>query len=307
MLNGILKKLTPSMLAFYWVRRYPRSVSDKQYIKIIYKAIFRKNIDLNNPITFNEKLQWLKLYDRKNWYSNLVDKYEVKKIVSEKIGQQYVIPTIGVFNSFSEIDFNQLPGRFVLKCTHDSGSVILCKNKENFDINAARKKINAAMKVNYFYKSREYPYKNVKPRIIVEPYLEDMQAEQLYDYKIFCFNGKVKYLFVATDRQSNVKFDYFDSEFNKIPVRQAFHPNSQYKIQKPECFEKMKEFAEILSANIPQVRVDFYVVNGRLYFGELTFFHHGGFAPFIPEKYDYLWGKELELPIHNGELRNNEN
>ena len=228
----------------------------------------------------------------------MVDKYEVKQIVKEKIGESYLIPTIGVWDHFEDIDFSSFPKAFVLKCTHDSGSVVICKDIDLFDFAVAKKKLTNALKKNYFYKSREYPYKNVKPRIIAEPYMEDLGTEQLYDYKVFCFNGIANYLFIASDRYKDgpTYFDYFDRDFNRLPIRQAYHPTSKYTFEKPECYEEMIRTAEILSQGIPQTRVDFYVVNGKLYFGEVTFFHHGGFAPFIPEETDKLWGGKIKLP-----------
>ena len=280
------------------IQTFPRLVSDETYIKTIYRYIFGKKLNLEQPETYNEKLQWLKLYDRNPKYADLVDKYEVKQIVKEKVGEACLIPTIGVWERFEDIDFSIFPKAFVLKCTHDSGSVVICKDIATFDKQAAEKKLTHALKRNYFFKSREYPYLNVKPRIIAESYMEDLGTEQLYDYKIFCFNGKAEYLFIATDRHLDgpTNFDYFDRDFNRLPIRQAYHPNSNYTFEKPKCYDEMLQMAEKLSEGIPQVRVDFYVVNEQLYFGELTFFHHGGFAPFIPEETDALWGAKITLP-----------
>ena len=257
-----------------------------------------KKLNLKNPKTFNEKLQWLKLYDRKPEYTKMVDKYEAKKYVAEKIGEEYIIPTLGVWDNFDDIDFDSLPNQFVLKCTHDSGTIVICTDKSNFDIESAKQKIDSRMTFNYYYMWREWPYKDVKPRIIAEKYMVDSTTEELRDYKFFCFNGEVKALFVATDRQKSgeeVKFDFFDANYNHLPIRQG-HPNALIPPKKPECFEEMKKLAQKLSENIPQVRVDFYEVDGKIYFGELTFSHYGGIVPFEPEKWDYKFGDWITLP-----------
>lgn len=280
------------------MQTFPHLISDERYVEAIYQYIFGKKLDLEHPVTFNEKLQWLKLYDRNPRYTDMVDKYEVKRIVKENVGDSCLIPTIGVWDRFDDIDFSSFPKAFVLKCTHDSGSVVICKDIATFDKKSAKEKLTRALKRNYYLRSREYPYKNVKPRIIAEPYMEDLGTEQLYDYKIFCFNGEVQYLFIASDRHKAgpTYFDYFDRDFNRLPIRQAYHPTSQYTFSKPDCYEEMIQMAEVLSDGIPQVRVDFYIANGKLYFGELTFFHQGGFAPFIPEETDELWGRKIILP-----------
>lgn len=270
---------------------------DEMYIKIMYRANTGKKLNLTNPKTYNEKLQWLKLYDQREEYTTLVDKYSVKQYVAAKIGEQYLIPTLGVWNTFDQIDFDRLPQAFVLKCTHDSGSVVICRDKGKLNKQAARVKLEKALKANYFYRSREYPYKHVPPRIIAEPYLENLDAGQLYDYKVFCFHGKPEFLFIASDRASgNVKFDYYDAQFHRLPMRQAAHPNSTIDHAKPDCFDELMDIAQTLSEGIPQVRVDVYIVDNHIIFGEMTFFHHGGFVPFIPEEYDYLWGEKIHLP-----------
>jgi len=228
----------------------------------------------------------------------MVDKYEVKQLVAEKIGAEHVIPTLGVWDKFEDIDFDALPDQFVLKCTHDSGGLSICRGKNTFDVQAARKIINAALKRNFFYACREWPYKNVKPRILAEKYMEDAQTGELRDYKFFCFNGKVRLLFVATERQKEgeeVKFDFFDVEFNHLDIRQG-HPNAQVPPQKPQKFDEMCQLAELLSQDIPHVRVDFYEVNGEVYFGELTFFHFGATVPFEPEEWDEKLGEMITLP-----------
>jgi hypothetical protein len=228
----------------------------------------------------------------------MVDKYEAKRYVASIIGEEYIIPTYGVYNSFEEIDFTALPKQFVLKCTHNSGGVFVCKDKAFFDIEGARKQVNKWLKKNPFWKNREYPYKNVKPRIIIEQYMEDESGYELKDYKFFCFNGIAKYIFVASDRgkdNEETKFDFYDMKWNLLPFTNG-HPNSNKLMKKPLNFDKMIELSERLSQGIPHVRVDLYNINGRIYFGELTFFHWSGLVPFVPEKWDYEFGRWLKLP-----------
>lgn len=257
-----------------------------------------KKLDLENPKTFNEKIQWLKLYDRKPLYTKMVDKYEAKKYVAELIGEEYIIPTLGVWDRFEDIDFDALPNQFVLKCTHDSGGLVICRDKTQFDKDAAKSKIKKCMKRNYYLHAREWPYKNVRPRIIAEKYMEDAETQELRDYKFFCFNGIPKIMFVSSERQSRkeeVKIDFFDMDYNHLPIRKG-HPNAPVLPKKPEAFETMKVLAEKLSSGVPLLRVDFYEVNGKCYFGELTFSSGGGMGPFDPEEWDYRFGEWITLP-----------
>ena len=273
-------------------------LSDKKYLEMRYKLRFGKKLDLENPLTYNEKLQWLKLYDRSPEYTKMVDKYEVKKYVADKIGEEYIIPTLGVWDKFEDIDFDKLPDQFVLKCTHDSGGIVICKDKSKLDKEKAQKKIEKGLKRNYYWASREWPYKDVKPRIIAEKYMVDESGYELKDYKFFCFDGKVKMLFIATDRGvegKDTKFDFFDENFVHLPIKNG-HENAEKELACPEGFEKMKELAEKLSKGIPQLRVDFYNINGQIYFGETTFFHWSGMVPFEPEEWDAKLGEYIELP-----------
>jgi hypothetical protein len=268
------------------------------FLSIQYEGNFGKKLNWDKPQTFNEKLQWLKIYDRESEYSNMVDKFEAKRYVADRIGEKYIIPTLGVWDSFDKIDFDSLPDQFVLKCTHDSGGLVICKDKSNLDREAARRKIENSLKRNFYLVHREWPYKNVKPRIIAEQYMEDSETAELRDYKFFCFNGVVKAMFIATERQKQgeeVKFDFFDAEFEHLALRQG-HPNADMCPEKPKNFELMKELAEKLSEGIPQIRVDFYEVDGKVYFGELTFSHFAGMVPFQPEEWDYRLGEWINLP-----------
>ena len=292
------KKIRVAILRNFSKSRLSHLMPDEAYLKCMYKAYLGKKLNLKNPQTFNEKLQWLKLYDRKREYIKIVDKFEVKEYISDKIGKEYIIPTLGVWDKFDDIDFDALPKQFVLKCTHDSGSVVICRDKSKFDAEAAKKKLARKLKSNLFWHGREWPYKNVKPRIIAEQFMEDEKTSELRDYKFFFFDGAVKALFIATDRQKEgeeVKFDFFDPDFNRLQFRQG-HPNATVLPDKPLCFEKMKELAAKLSVGIPHVRVDFYEVNGKIYFGEMTFFHFCGIVPFNPEEWDKKFGDWITLP-----------
>ncbi len=272
-------------------------LSDKNYARLIYRAKFGRKLNLNHPETFNEKLQWLKLYDRKDCYTTMVDKYEVKEYVANIMGNDCIIPTLGVWDSFDEIDFDALPNQFVLKCTHDSGGLVICKDKDKLDIKAAKTKINHSLKKNYYKSGREWPYKNVKPRIIAEQYLENIDKAELVEYKMFCFDGKVKMVLVCkgTAHGAGRTNDYCDRDLKRLPFV-SLNPNSTGELEKPEQLSELIAFAEKLSAGIPQVRVDTYLMDGKIFFGELTFFHNSGFSKFEPEEWDRKLGEWITLP-----------
>lgn len=272
-----------------------RFMPDKMYIQIYYFAHFKQFPNLKNPKTYNEKLNWLKLYDHNPLYNQLVDKYEVKKFVGEILGNDYIIPTLGVWDHFDDIDFDKLPDQFVLKCTHDSEGIVVVKDKERLNKKNAKKKIEESLKCQFYYIGREWPYKNVKPRIIAERYMEDHIDGELRDYKFFCFYGEPKAMFIASDRSKNAtKFDYFDMNFKHLNLIQHY-PNAG-NVRKPDTFEKMIELSKILSKGLPHVRVDWYEVDGKVYFGELTFYHFSGFMPFQPKEWDKTFGDWLKLP-----------
>lgn len=272
-----------------------RFLPDKLYLQIYYFEQFKKFINFKNPKTYNEKLNWLKIHDRNPEYTKMVDKYEAKEYAASIIGEEYIIPTLGVWDKFDDIDFDKLPNQFVLKCTHDSEGLVIVKDKSIFNKEEAKEKIEEAMKYNFYYIGREYPYKNVKPRIIAEKYMEDNKYHELRDYKFFCFDGEPKAMFIATDRsKGQTKFDYYDINFNHLDIIQHY-PNSKEKIEKPKNYKKMIELSKKLSNGLKHVRVDFYEVNGNLYFGEITFYHFSGLQPFNDEKWDYTFGKLLEL------------
>lgn len=270
---------------------------DEKYLNKMCDVRLGYKLNLENPRTFNEKLQWLKLHNRKSEYITMVDKYDVKKYVADIIGEEYIIPTLGVWNSFEEIDFDKLPNQFVLKCTHDSGGLVICKDKKELDLIKAEKKITKSLHNNYYFYGREWPYKNVKPRIIAEPYMEDNKVHELIDYKLMCFNGEVKCSFTCSERfsQEGLKVTFFDNDWKVMPFERHY-PSSKNPPKKPLNFNKMLEFATKLSRDIPFVRVDFYEINGLLYFGELTFFPGNGFEEFTPLEWDYKMGSWLKLP-----------
>ncbi len=283
----------PNRILKYLLIKNARLFPDELYLKMLFPLRTGYKLNLKNPQTFNEKLQWLKLNNRKPEMVKMVDKVDVKEYVAKIIGEEYIIPTLGVYNSVDEIDFDSLPNQFVLKCTHDSGGIVICSDKSKLDIEAAKAKLRRGLKVNYYYQNREWPYKQVKPRIIAEQYMVDESGYELKDYKFFCFDGEVKLLFIASDRGSKTeetKFDFFDTDFNHLPFTNG-HPNSTKKIAKPQGFEEMKKIAATLSKGHPHIRVDLYDINGKIYFGELTFYHWSGMTPFEPMEWDYKLGE----------------
>lgn len=277
-------------------RGYLNWIPDSEYLKILYWIRMGKKLNLKDPKTFNEKLQWLKLHDRKPEYTRMVDKYEAKRYVAERIGGEYIIPTIGVWDRFEDIDFDALPEQFVLKCTHDSGGLAICRDKGSFDKEKARRKIEQSLKRNYYWAGREWQYKNVKPRIIAEKYMEDTAGDALTDYKYFCFYGEPKVMYISKDHGKDPRTDFFDMDYNHLPIR-ARDPHAQIPPSKPEQFEKMQELAKILSKDIPHLRVDFYLINGEIYVGELTFYHMSGFTEVQPKEWNLKMGEWISLPM----------
>ncbi len=265
------------------------------HLKILFKKKISRKLDLNNPKSFNEKIQWLKLNDRNPRYTELVDKYDAKEYIKKIIGEEYVIPTLGVYDKFDDIDFSKLPNSFVIKCTHDSGGIFICKDKSSFDKKNAEKMINRRLRRNFYYFGREWPYKNIVPRIIVEKCMTDSENEDLVDYKVMCFNGEPKIIFTCTDRFSDgLKVTFFDLDWNKLPFERHY-PASKKKISKPKNYEKMLKLSKLLSKNMPFVRMDWYEIKGKLYFGEFTFYPGSGLEEFTPEEWDYKLGDMLDL------------
>lgn len=279
------------------------SMNDEKYLKKKYKAVMHKELNLDNPKTFNEKLQWLKINDHNPEYTMMVDKYEVKKYIENIIGEEYIVPTIGIYNSFEEIDFAKLPYKFVMKCTHDSGGIVICKDKSTYNKKNAKQKINKYLKRNFYYSGREWPYKNVKPRIIIEKYMEDKNQPNILDYKFFCFNGKVEYLYVSAGSHSKEQcLQFFDRDYNSVDCRRNDYRSFDELPPCPKSFNKMIEYAELLSKGIEHVRVDFYEINGKLYFSEFTFYTGSGFIPFEKDEWDIKLGRLIN--IQNVMLKN---
>ena len=273
-----------------------KNISDEEYLKKQFKENTGKDLNLDDPRTFNEKLQWLKIYDRNPLYTILTDKYAVRDYIANKIGEEYLIPLFGVWERFEDIDFNKLPNEFVLKCNHDSGSVVLCKDKNNFNVESARKKLSNALNRNYYYESREWPYKNILPKIIAEKYMTDEFGYGLKDYKFFCFNGEPKFLYVGQGLTSDhsLKIEFYDMDWNKMPFYRT-----DYKrlgdVPRPSCLEDMINIAKILSEGIPFVRIDLYNVYDKIYFSEFTFSPAGGHLPLEPDKYNDIIGSWVKL------------
>lgn len=268
---------------------------DKKYLEYKYELIMGKKLNLENPKTFNEKLQWLKLYDRNPEYTKMADKYEAKKYVSSIIGDKYIIPTLGIYNKFEDIDFDKLPEQFVIKPTHTSGNIYICKSKNEIDYKELKKIINNWLKRKYYYLYREWPYKNIQPRIIVEKYIQNNNGEELKDYKFFCFNGEPKVVLVCSNRFSNMSKTFFDENWNVYDFTEGGHKKDE-SIEKPINFEIMKELSKKLAKNKSFVRIDFYDLNGTIYFGEITFFPSAGYEKFDPMNYDDFFGEMIKLP-----------
>ena len=301
-MNKIIKyiKKPSNVLLYLMNKNFFKWIPDEKYITIKYKLEMNQKLNLKEPKTFNEKLQWLKLYDRNPEYTKMVNKYEAKKYVADIIGQEYIISTLGVWDKFEDIEFDKLPKQFVLKPTHTSGNVFICKDKEKINYNQLRKMINKWLKRDYYLVHREWPYKNIKPKIIAEQYMVDDSGMKLKDYKFFCFNGIAQTILVCSNRNGSFKnTNLYDINWNLQPFTREKHKNSNEQIKKPKNLDEMITVAEKLSKDIPFVRVDLYEINGKVYFGELTFYPSSGFEGFEPEEWDKKLGDMLELPTKN--------
>ena len=300
-MSNFLKKLRyhfwplwmiPLKFTFLW--------SDRSHLEYMYRKKMKKKIvlsrDNKNLLLYNEKIQWLKLYDRQPEYTDMSDKYNVRKYVSQTIGEEYLVPCYGVWDRFEDIAFDALPNQFVLKCTHDCGSILICNDKMNFNLKKAEKHFRKRLSRNAFWRSRQWAYKDIKPRIIAEKFLLDESGVELKDYKIFCFGGDPKIIQVDSDRYTSHKRDFYSVEWKLLPITTGF-PSIPGGIEKPSCLELMLELAKKLSAGKIHVRVDLYVINGNIYFGELTFYHGSGFRKFDQPEWDRAFGDWMTLPI----------
>ena len=289
----------PSLLIPYLgARGFFHKMDDKSYLEKCFNAYLGYELDLNNPMSFNEKLQWLKLNDRNPLYTKLVDKYEAKLWVADKIGDNHIVNTLGLWDTFDEINFDALPDRFVLKCTHDSGGLAICRNKANFDLASAKKKIDKSLKRNYYWQGREWPYKDVKPRIIAEEFLDTGESD-LIDYKFYCFDGVPKFLYVSAGMESHetARVCFLDTKWNPINIERTDYKKFDVVPDKPDALDDMLRIAKVLSAGIPHVRVDLYDISGTVYFSEMTFSTNSGFIPFTTYEADLAIGQLLSLPI----------
>lgn len=282
---------SPKIAAISWC------VPDRLFLKCQYRTQMGEKLHLDSPRNYNEKLQWLKLYNHDPRYTRWVDKYEAKEYIAQVLGRQYVVPTLGVWDRFDQICWDRLPDQFVLKCTHDSAGLVICTDKASFDREAAKKKLSACLKRNFYYSGREWPYKHVKPRILAEQYLEDTVLHELRDYKFFTFNGEPRVMHLVTNRQNpdeETYGDFFDMDFGHLDLTMG-HDNAPVWPEKPRNFELMKEFARKLAQGTPHLRVDFYEVDGQLYFGELTFFQDSGYADIQPPSWNEILGGWIAL------------
>ena len=293
--NKIYRKIGGRL--YYRFPHLRNCMPDKMYLQHYFAQRMGYYMDFDNPRTFNEKLQWLKLYDRKPIYTTMADKIEAKKWVAERIGEQHIIPTLGVYNSFDEIDFEKLPSQFVIKCSHDSGSVVICRDKQSFDFHKARNVIETGLHRNWYLIGREWAYKNIKPRILIEQFMKD-SCDELTDYKFYCFNGVPEFLYVSMGlaNHDTAFINYLSLDWKKTPFHRPDFQEFKELPPPPYSFEKMVSLSEKLSKDIPFLRVDFYEIDKKVYFSELTFYPGCGMTPFVPEEWDEKCGNLIILP-----------
>lgn len=306
--HSIIDFVRNPYLIFNWIaaKHLMDWMDDKTFLKLRYRASFGKKLNLEHPVTFNEKLQWLKLYNRMPEYTIMVDKVKAKDYVAKLIGAEHIIPTLGVWDSPDEIDFDSLPNQFVLKCNHNSGlGMCICRDKSTLDISEVKKALWKGLKEDYYLQGREWPYKNVPRKILAEKYMVDSEydkkaigkedLQELTDYKFFCFGGEPFMMYVSHDHAEHATTDFFDMNYKLLPIRMK-DPNSENPPAYPKEFEEMKQYARMLSKNIPHLRVDFYVINHHVYFGEMTFFHNAAFSPVKPASWEIKLGNMINLP-----------
>lgn len=291
----------PRDLLLFLFEKIAPIVPDKSYLRVKYYLRMGKRLNLNNPKTFNEKIQWLKLYGRRPIDKVLSDKYAVKQYISDTLGSDYVIPLLGVWNHFDEIDFDTLPDRFVLKCTHDSGGLVICKDKNKLDFAKAKRIIEQSLKYDYYIYSRETAYKDVPRRIIAEAFMEDYSKGELVDYKVHNFGGVPKFILLCQNRfkENGVFEDFYSPEWEHLDIKRPYNSNAPVHAEKPEELDEILRLSRILSKDLPFVRTDFYIINHKVYFGEITFSPASGMTSFQPEQWDETFGSWIQLPIEN--------
>ena len=298
-MNKILNYITDPKIRFGYLSKLgiAKYISDKAFVEKEYFLNIGEELDLLHPQKFNEKLQWLKLYDHNPQYTIMVDKYRARQFIKDIIGDQYLIPLLGVWENPDDIDFDLLPDQFVLKCNHNSGTgMCICKDNKNVDIPRVKRELKKGLRENYYLRHREWPYKDVPRRIIAEKYMIDESGEALTDYKFFCFNGEPRVMYISNDGAENPKTDFFDMEFNHLPIKMK-DPNSEQLPLKPQSFELMKELAKKLSEGIPFLRTDFYEINGNIYVGELTLYHNAGLSKIEPSEWNLKLGNYINLNL----------
>lgn len=307
MLSKILKGFVilftkPKIIGIILLGKFSFLFPDRQYLQMMYWLHLGRKLNLKNPKTFNEKLQWLKLYNHKPEYTIMVDKVKAKEYVAKLIGEEHIIPTLGVWDDPDDIDFDALPDQFVLKCNHNSGTgMCICRDKSKLDIEKVKAELRKGLKENYYMRWREWPYKNVPRKILAEKFMVDESGTELKDYKIFCFNGEPRYCQVISDRNTDEKIDFYDMHWKRlvglvglVGLNDKVH-NSEYAIPCPESFEDMKQMASLLAKSIPFSRIDFYEINHQAYFGEITFFPATGFGNFNPREWNVKMGDMITL------------
>lgn len=286
---------SPRMILYYIVSRYLNDLfDDETYLRTVFRLYTGEKLDLNNPQTFNQKLQWLKLYGHRPEYVTMADKFAVKRYVADLIGEEYVVPCLGVWDNAEEIDFDSLPDQFVLKCTHNSGNGrCICKDKSKIDFDVVRKRIAKGLKEDYYKPGRDKQYRDIPKKIIADQFLDDGTGSELRDYKWWCFDGEPMYMYY-TNKGEHIYENFFDMDYNPVPIDHGF-ARLVPEMEKPKEFELMRELAAKLSKGVPFVRIDFFDVNHRVYFAEYTFFDWGGFRKFEGD-WDYELGKLIRLP-----------
>jgi hypothetical protein len=298
-----IKLLTqPEAVRIYLLKRFSWMIPAKYYLEMLFHVRMGYKLNIKSPRTFNEKLQWLKLYDRKPEYPNMVDKFEVKEYVRGILGNEYIVPLLGVWEKPEDIEWGKLPNQFVLKTTHGGGStgVVICPDKKSFDKEKAISVLNKSMKDNIWSELREWPYKNLHKRIIAEEYLTDQTNSvngDLNDYKFYCFNGNVKYCEVITGRRTKKQIDFFDLNWNHMDFTFNGYDFADQRPQKPKCFDTMVEVAGKLCKDKPYSRIDLYVIGNKVYFGEITFYPASGFRGFHPDEWNIRLGDMITLPV----------